>query len=659
MSNLNVVDYTLIISYFIVLLGLGFYLRARANKSMEDYFLAGRSLPWWALGLSGTAAWFSVSGTMVIIAFLYMLGPRGLYIEFRGGACLLMIIPLLWSGRWHRRSQCITGAQFMIFRFGKTFGGNYARLASAFGAIICTVAMLAMLIKGIGLFFSMFFNLSPEWCAIIMVGIATIYTVLSGFYGVVYTDVFQSSIILVVVIIISVMAFIKVPDAASIAHVSELVTGGSEWMRSSPQWRMALPSEGGFGQYLGQYEYLLLFAVFYLLRNLLVGTGAGNAPMYYGARNDRECGKLTFLWGNLMMFRWPMMMGFAVLGIYLVNDLFTGTSQLADVAVLIKSQFDGIEKVEWASKLANIAQHPEAYSQNFIDSIQRLMGDNWGQKLQLLGFEGNIDPERILPAVVLFCLPTGLKGVIIVTLIAAFMSTFDTSVNTAAAYFAKDLYQGFIHPKAGHRELMWVSWISSIMLVVAGFIMGYMTKSINDIWGWIIMGLGGGVVPGILIFYWWRFSGGAFAFSTFACGITAILQRACWPDNWHVLNEWQLFVFMLVVSLITSIIGILVFKSTPKDVIENYYRTVRPFGFWKPFKGCLTDAENLTIKKDFRACMCAIPFCVLWLVSLFLWPMQLIIHNFKGMAISLVIFGIALAGMYHFWYKNLPENDAK
>nr|MBC8343071.1 sodium:solute symporter [Bacteroidota bacterium] len=80
MSNLNVVDYTLIISYFIVLLGLGFYLRARANKSMEDYFLAGRSLPWWALGLSGTAAWFSVSGTMVIIAFLYMLGPRGLYI---------------------------------------------------------------------------------------------------------------------------------------------------------------------------------------------------------------------------------------------------------------------------------------------------------------------------------------------------------------------------------------------------------------------------------------------------------------------------------------------------------------------------------------------------------------------------------------------------
>ena len=97
MKYLNALDYGVIAVYFAFLVGLGFYLKKRASASIEDYFLGGRSLPWWALGISGMAAWLDIAGTMIITSFVFMLGPRGLFIEFRGGAVLLLL--LRCSGR--------------------------------------------------------------------------------------------------------------------------------------------------------------------------------------------------------------------------------------------------------------------------------------------------------------------------------------------------------------------------------------------------------------------------------------------------------------------------------------------------------------------------------------------------------------------------------
>ncbi len=90
MSYLNSIDYTVIIIYFSALICLGLYLKKKASASLEDYFLGGRKLPWWALGISGMAFFLDITGTMIIISFLFILGPRGLFIEFRGGACLVV-----------------------------------------------------------------------------------------------------------------------------------------------------------------------------------------------------------------------------------------------------------------------------------------------------------------------------------------------------------------------------------------------------------------------------------------------------------------------------------------------------------------------------------------------------------------------------------------
>ncbi len=101
MQILNSIDYTVIIVYLAALVGLGFYLQRKAAQSIQDYFLGGNTLPWWALGMSGMASYLDIAGTMLIVSFIFMLGPRGLFIEFRGGACLVLAFTLVWTGKWH------------------------------------------------------------------------------------------------------------------------------------------------------------------------------------------------------------------------------------------------------------------------------------------------------------------------------------------------------------------------------------------------------------------------------------------------------------------------------------------------------------------------------------------------------------------------------
>ena len=407
MKYLNVLDYSIIVIYFAFLIALGLYLKKKASASMEDYFLGGRTLPWWALGISGMAAWLDITGTMIITSFIFMLGPRGLFIEFRGGAVLVAAVAMLWVGKWHRRSQCITGAEWMIYRFGDGFGGQFARIVSAIATIVGTIGMLAYMVKGVGLFLSMFLPFSPLICSLLMLGVAIIYTMMSGFYGVVFTDIFQSGIILIAVIAISTMAVLKITDEASLSALAYQVTGSSEWTSSLPQWHTSMPK--GYEAY----QDLCMFAMFYLLRMIFGGMGGGAEPKYFGARNDRECGTLTFMTVCLIMFRWPMILGFAVLGLFMVKDLFPDQSVLIQAADLIRQYIGNIAPSQWQNVLSGIINNPQNYTSELTTGLRQILGENWQISLPLLSYNGTVNPERILPAVVLMDIPMGFRGMIL------------------------------------------------------------------------------------------------------------------------------------------------------------------------------------------------------------------------------------------------------
>ena len=115
-----------------------------------------------------------------------------------------------------------------------------ARVLSAVAVIVSTVGMLAYMIKALGLFASMFLPLSPETCALIMIGAATLYTIASGFYGVIFTDLFQSVIVVSSAVLVAVLASVKVAALGDVAALAYSVTGDPHWTTSALPWETAM-----------------------------------------------------------------------------------------------------------------------------------------------------------------------------------------------------------------------------------------------------------------------------------------------------------------------------------------------------------------------------------------------------------------------------------
>lgn len=649
MGNLNALDIAIIVLYFAILNGFGFFLKKKASRSVKDYFLGGNNLPWWAMGISGMSSFLDMAGTMLIVSFLYTMGPRGLYIEFRGGAVLILSFMLIWSGKWHYRSKCMTGAEWMRFRFGDSWGGQFARIISAVAVIISTIGMLAYLIKALGMFAAMFLPYSPAECALIMIGVATIYTVVSGFYGVVYTDLFQSFLVISAIVIIIIFTLQKISGVENIAAFTSRVTGTNDWTGSSLLWKVKMPA--GYEPY----QDLTLLTFFYFLRNMFVGiSSAGADPKYFGARSERECGTLTFLWTTLMTLRWPMMIGFAVLGIFMTYDLIPDHTKLVQAADLIKLYIPGITRDQWPQAVASIMHAPESFRPELISGLKSILAGEWQTKLHLLSFDGTINSEKMLPAVILYYFPMGVRGLLLVAFVAAAISSFNSRVNTTTGYFTNDLYHTYIRPRASQKELLYISYVFIIFLVVIGYILAYNVHSITQIWGWIIMGLGGGLaIPGMLKFYWWRYNGEGFAIGTTVGIIVAVLLPLFFPG----LFEWQQFVIVSVFSLTAAILGTLLTSPTEENIVRNFYQQTRPFGFWKKYKETLAADVRLKMEKEHKNDLRAVPFTLGWQITMFFIPMQLMIQSYHDLFVTLGIFIFSVLGMYWFWYRNLPPRN--
>lgn len=650
---LNTLDIVIIAFYMCSMVAVGCYLKRRATGSMEDYYLAGRKLPWWLLGTSGTLAWFDMTGTMMITSFLFMLGPRGLFIEIRGGVAIVLAFMLCWMGKWNRRSNCMTQAEWMEYRFGKGVGGSLARILMAVSMILFTMGMIAYLVRGDGLFLSMFLPYSPQTCILVMFGITTLYTVLSGFYGVVFTDLVQTFIILVAVILVSIQAYLSVPDVESLAQTAQQVTGNSLWTSALPTWKTEMPK--GYEDY----QFLLLFAFAYFIRQSLGGMNMGGMPQYFGARSDRDCGLLTLMWTSMLTFRWLMIIGFAVLGIYLVQREFPDHTLLVQAADMIKEHHPEAASLEnknmWPSILAAIVNHPEHQPGALISGLQGLLGENWPARIHLLSWDGTINPERILPAVILQVIPIGLRGLILVALLAASMSTLNFSVNSSCAYFVRDIYQRYIHPTASNQVLVRLSYVTAVLIVLGGYWLGFKAKNINDIWGWLMMGLGTCVqVTGLLRWYWWRFNGFGFAIGTLVGLIAALIQRFMCPT----MTELNQFLVVLSLSVSIAIIASLLTPATDLNVLRNFFQTTRPFGFWKPIREGLSEGDLAAIDRESKYDLYSLPFALLWQITMYLLPLQLIIHDYRGMMVTGSLFLTGAIGLYWFWFRNLPPYTA-
>jgi Na+/proline symporter len=269
-----------------------------------------------------------------------------------------------------------------------------------------------------------------------------------------------------------------------------------------------------------------------------------------------------------------------------------------------------------------------------------------------VSFHGTVDPERILPAVLLMSIPAGLRGLLLVAFLAAAMSTFNAIINGTTAFLTRDLYQGYIRRKAGTKELIYASYGFGALIMIVGFATAYSTRNINDIWGWLTMGLvGGTMVPTVLRLYWWRFNGSGFALGTLIGLAAALLQRALIP----LMPEWQQILYMVAAGLAGSVVATYIRPPTERAVLERFYRTTKPFGLWGPLKKVLAPEEAAAMTREHKYDLISVPFALFWQISMLMLPLFLIVRQYKVSAITAGILAASLVGLYFFWYRKLPE----
>jgi Na+/proline symporter len=272
------------------------------------------------------------------------------------------------------------------------------------------------------------------------------------------------------------------------------------------------------------------------------------------------------------------------------------------------------------------------------------------------------DFESILPRVLATYIPVGLLGFLMAGLLAAFMSNFAATVNAAPAYIVNDIYKRFINPNASDKKYVQLSYISSLAVVVVGVSIGFLITSINDVVLWITSALWGGyTAANVLKWYWWRFNGFGY-FWGMVSGLSASLILPFFSHSslsmFPLANNFNMNAFPIIfgISIVGCIFGTLLTKPESDETLKNFYKNVRPWGFWKPvLKMVLKDDPNFEANKDFKRDMFNVVIGIIWQSSLVAFPVFLVLREWTPFYVAIVIIAITSVILKFTWWNKLKD----
>ena len=305
--NVSGIDLAVIVIYLVVIVLAGVVMTRMASRNIDSYFLGGHRMPWWLLGLSGTASYFDVTGVMWTIAFFYTMGPRFFWIQWEWGL-LATACFATFMGKWLRRTGVMTGAEWMEVRFGRDTAGEFARFSYAVMAVVIAVAFIGFAEYGCGQFLHSFIpSWSPHSLAVCLMAFTAIYTISSGLYGVVLTGAIQFVIILLGSGILIYMA-VSMSSYETIAARMP-----AEWFGFWPMWHWDHLENWELTE---SYSYFFLAAMVWVAKGTFLSLGGPqqlyDMQRFLAARNPREASKAGLTWGVALT---PMFMVSAAVGV--------------------------------------------------------------------------------------------------------------------------------------------------------------------------------------------------------------------------------------------------------------------------------------------------------------------------------------------------------
>ena len=523
MVNLSTFDIALIIAFLAITLFIGIYVSKQSGKSSVEYFLSGRSMPWWLLGVSMVATTFSTDTPNLVTDIVRTNGVSGNWVWWAflvTGLLTVFVYAKLW-----RKSNVNTDIEFYELRYG----GAPARFLRSFRAIYLGIIFNILAMAGVTLaaikIGSIMLGLQP-WETVVYAGVITvIFSALGGFKGVVYTDF--------------ILFFTAMAGALGAAYylVGLPEVGGLEALLQHENVVDKLNILPDFTDKEALITLLIIPLAVQWWSSWYPGAEPGGggyiAQRMLAAKNENHAIGATFFF-NIMHYAlrpWPWII-VALASLVVFPDLMS-----------IQQAFPNVTQ----DKLG----HDLAYS------------------------------------AMLTKLPTGLLGLVLASLVAAYMSTISTHLNWGASYVVNDFYKQQVNPNATDKQLVRVGRLSTVILMVCSAFLALLLTNALQLFDIILMfGAGTGLIF-ILRWFWWRINAWSEISAMFSSGIISIILSFTFLGDYFfgIDGLWPSYMKFPMIVAITTVVWIIVtYMTQPEssEVLQNFYKKIQPGGpGWK------------------------------------------------------------------------------
>ncbi|MGB5386981.1 MAG: sodium:solute symporter family protein [Eudoraea sp.] len=518
--ELSTLDYSFIIVFFSIVLLIGILVSKKSGKNTTEFFLSGRTMPWWLLGLSMVATTFSTDTPNLVTDIVRTNGVSGNWVWWAfliTGLLTVFVYAKLW-----RKSNVNTDLEFYELRYG----GAPARFLRKFRAVylgvifnvitMSAVTLAAIKIGGIML------GLEP-WQTVISAGLITVtFSALGGFKGVVYTDFL--------------LFFVAMGGAIGAAYylVNLPEVGGIQALMANENVADKLSILPDFSN---KQALITLFIIPLAVQwwsswypGAEPGGGGYIAQRMLAAKNENHAIGATFFF-NIMHYAlrpWPW--------------------------ILVA--------------LASLVIYPDIAS--IHEAFPNVADDKLGHDLAY--------------SAMLTKLPSGLLGLVLASLIAAYMSTISTQLNWGSSYIVYDFYKQQINPKASEKRLVAVGRLSTVGLMVLSALLALLLQNALQLFEvLLVFGAGTGLIF-ILRWFWWRINAWSEITAMFASGIISIVLKLTavgpflFAADTGVFPDWSEYIFVVLATTIIWLAATFMTQPESKKVLRDFYIKIQPGG---------------------------------------------------------------------------------
>ncbi len=516
LSNL---DWVLIGAFFLVSLLIGLIVSKRAGSSTQEFFLSGRNMPWWLLGVSMVATTFSADTPNLVTNLVRDNGVSGNWVWW---AFLLtgMLTVFVYAKLW-RRSKVMTDVEFYELRYS----GKAAAFLRGFRALYLGLIFNVLVMGTVSLAAIKFGEIILDlrgWQTLLIAGsITLIYSALGGIKAVIITDFVQFALAMVG----SILGCIYLINLDEVGGLTKLLQ--NELVRSKLSILPDLTNPEIWGPMLLVPLAVQWWASYY--PGAEPGGGGYIAQRMFSAKDEKNAVGATLLFNiaHYALRPWPW--------------------------ILIA--------------LASLVVFPE------ISDLQKAFPDLPADKL---------GHDVAYPAMLTY-LPSGLLGLVAASLIAAYMSTISTQLNLGASYLVNDFYQRFISPDATEQRLVWAGRVFTVVTMVLGTVLGLLLTDASQAFNLLLLlGAGTGLIY-ILRWFWWRINAFTEIIAMVSSLIIAVYLTFMHDQmDFLPLLAWQKTVLGALLTTVVWILATYVTPQTDTNTLIKFCRLIKPGGpGWK------------------------------------------------------------------------------